>query len=70
MEYLVKSVERFTTRIHTYCLMSNHYHVLIETPQANLSVAIQWPTVSYSVYFNKRHRRRGHLFQGNPDRCK
>jgi len=44
--------------------MSNHYHLLIETPQANLSVAIQWLNVSYSVYFNKKHRRRGHLFQG------
>ncbi len=64
LEYLAKCVERFTTRIHTYCLMSNHYHLLIETPQANLSRAIQWLNVSYSVYFNKKHRRRGHLFQG------
>ena len=64
LEYLAKGVERYITRIHTYCLMSNHYHVLIETPQANLSVAIQWLNVSYSVYFNKRHRRKGHLFQG------
>ncbi|MBI2472131.1 MAG: transposase [Planctomycetes bacterium] len=64
LEYLAKGVERFTTRIHTYCLMSNHYHLLLETPQANLSVAIQWLNVSYSVYFNKRHRRKGHLFQG------
>ena len=64
LEYLAKGIERFITRIHTYCLMSNHYHLLIETPQANLSIAIQWLNVSYSVYFNKRHRRRGHLFQG------
>ena len=64
LEYLAKGTERFITKIHTYCLMSNHYHLLIETPQANLSVAIQWLNVSYSVYFNKRHRRRGHLFQG------
>lgn len=64
LEYLAKGVERFTTRIHTYCFMSNHYHLLLETPQANLSVAIQWFNVSYSVYFNKRHQRKGHLFQG------
>ena len=64
LEYLSKAVERFTTRIHTYCLMSNHYHLLIETPQTNLSVAIQWLNVSYSVYFNKRHLRKGHLLQG------
>ena len=42
LEYLAKGIERFTTRIHAYCLMSNHYHLLIETPQANLSIAIQW----------------------------
>jgi len=64
LEYLAKGTERFITKIHTYCLMSNHYHLLIETPQANLSVATQWLNVSYSVYFNKRHRRKGHLFQG------
>ena len=43
--------------------MSNHYHLLIETPHANLSVVIQWLNVIYSVYFNKRHRRQGHFFQ-------
>ena len=64
LEYLAKCLERFTIRIHTYCLMSNHYHLLIETPQSNLSRAIQWLNVSYSVYFNKKQRRRGHLFQG------
>jgi putative transposase len=64
LEYLAKGIERFTTRIHAYCLMSNHYHLLFETPQANLSVAIQWINVNYSVYFNKRHQRKGHLFQG------
>ncbi|MCC6447844.1 MAG: transposase [Chitinophagaceae bacterium] len=66
LEYLAKCAERFTTKIHTYCLMSNHYHLLIETPQSNLSRAIQWLNVSYSVYFNKKHRRRGHLFPGCP----
>lgn len=44
--------------------MSNHYHVFIETPQAYLSGTIQRLNVSYSVYFNKKHRRRGRLFQG------
>ncbi|MBE7446332.1 MAG: transposase [Planctomycetia bacterium] len=63
-EYLAKCAARFTIRIHTYCLMSNHYHVFIETPQAYLSGTIQRLNVSYSVYFNKKHRRRGRLFQG------
>ena len=64
LEYLGKAAERFTVIIHTYCLMSNHYHLLIETPQHNLSVAIQWVNVSYAGYYNRKHQRMGHLFQG------
>jgi len=44
--------------------MDNHYHLLIETPEANLSRTIQWLGIAYSVWFNRRHRRSGHLFQG------
>ncbi len=44
--------------------MSNHYHLLIETPQANLSAAVQWLNVSYATWFNRKHKRQGHLFQG------
>src|SRR2546422_2630269 len=56
--------ERFGTRLHAYVLMPNHYHLLLETPEANLSRAGQWLNVSYSVWFNRRHTRSGHLFQG------
>lgn len=64
LEYLETASSRFSIRIHTYCLMTNHYHLLVETPEANLSRAIQWINVSYAVYFNVKRRRRGHLFQG------
>jgi REP element-mobilizing transposase RayT len=64
IEYLEKAVERFSIIIHTYCLMSNHYHLLVETPEANLSKAMQWVNVSYATYFNIKRRRHGHLFQG------
>ena len=64
LEYLSKAVERFGIKIHTYCLMTNHYHVLVETPEANLSRAVQRVNVSYAAYFNRKRRRRGHLFQG------
>lgn len=64
LEYLKKAVERFSIVIHTYCIMTNHYHILLETPQPNLSVAIQWLNGSYAAYYNKKHRRSGHLFQG------
>lgn len=55
---------RFSLRLHAYVLMSNHYHLLLETPEANLSRAMQWFNVSYTVWFNRRHGRCGHLFQG------
>ncbi len=64
LEYLDKAVERYRLRVHTYCLMTNHYHLLIETQQANLSQAIKWINVSYAAYFNRKRRRSGHLFQG------
>jgi len=64
LEYIEKAVERFSIIIHTYCLMSNHYHLLVETPDANLSLSMQWINVSYATYFNREHDRHGHLFQG------
>ena len=64
LEYVGKAVERFGIKVHTYCLMTNHYHFLIETPEANLSRAIQWTNMSYAAYFNRKRDRRGHLFQG------
>lgn len=62
--YLGKATERYFIRIHTYCLMSNHYHLLVETPEPNLSRSIQWINVSYATYFNRKRDRHGHLFQG------
>lgn len=64
LEYLQKAGERFSLIIHTYCLMTNHYHLLVETPHANLGRALQWLNVSYAVYYNNNHHRSGHLFQG------
>jgi len=61
---LGKMVERFKIEIHAYVLMKNHYHLLLRTQEANLSRGIQWLGVSYSVWFNRRHQRSGHLFQG------
>ena len=61
---LGKAKDRFSLVIHTYCLMDNHYHLLIETKEPNLSQAIQWINVSYATYFNRKYSRPGHLFQG------
>ena len=46
-----------------YCLLSNHVHLLLETPQGNLSKMMQPFQTSYTLYFNRRHRRTGHLFE-------
>ncbi|HEV2214226.1 MAG TPA: transposase [Terracidiphilus sp.] len=64
LELLAEASERLVIRIHAYVLMDNHFHLLVETPEANLSRAMQWLNVSYSVWFNRRHGRVGHLFQG------
>ena len=54
LEYLGKCAEKFSVVIHTYCIMSNHYHFLIETQDANLSASIQWLNISYAMFYNKR----------------
>ena len=55
---------RFGVRLLAYVLMDNHYHLMLELVETNLSRAVQWLNVSYSIWFNLRHRRSGHLFQG------
>lgn len=50
--------------VHAYCLMTNHYHLMIETPRANLSRSMQALQTRYTVWFNRGHRRVGHLFSG------
>jgi len=64
LDLLEKMEERHGLRIHAYVLMGNHYHLLIQTPHANASSAMQWLQVSYSMWFNRRHDRVGPLFQG------
>src|SRR5437667_6359764 len=64
VELLAHWQERFRLRLHAYVLMPNHYHLLLQTRELNLSRAMQWLNVSYSVWFNRRHDWAGHLFQG------
>jgi len=64
-ESLLQSLpERFKVIIHAYVLMRNHYHLLLETPEPNLSKTIHYLNSSYVTYFNRAHNRSGHLFQG------
>ena len=50
--------------VHAYCLMTNHYHLLLETPDANLSKGMRQLNGTYTQAFNRKHQRVGHLFQG------
>ena len=59
-ETIGRMVKRFDIEIHGYVLMSNHYHLLIRTRQGNLSRAIQWLGLTYSMWFNRRYDRIGH----------
>lgn len=56
--------KRYHWICHAYCLMDNHYHLLIETPDGNLSLGMRQLNGVYTQLFNKRHQRTGHLFQG------
>jgi len=62
--YLESATERYGARIHCFCLMPNHYHLLLETPRANLHAILHHLNTSYTNYFNAKTGRVGHLFQG------
>ena len=57
-------VALFNWRCHAYCLMTNHYHLVVETPDANLSKGMRQLNGVFTQWSNRRHRRSGHLFQG------
>jgi len=51
-------------QVHAFCLMSNHFHLVVETPRANLSAGMRWFLGTYTGRYNRRHRLFGHLFSG------
>lgn len=61
---LGKVIKQYNWLCHAYCLMDNHYHLLIETPDANLSVGMRQLNGTYTQTFNRRHGRVGHVLQG------
>ncbi len=64
LETLGERVELYGVRLHQYVLMANHFHLVIETAQANCSAFMQSLLTSYTVYFNLRHDRHGHVVDG------
>jgi len=67
-EYFIKTLceskKHFDVILHNYCLMSNHYHLLIQTQKPNLSKFMRHLNSAYAIYFNKKYNRSGHLWQG------
>ena len=64
LEKLRVSIEIYDVKLHAYVLMGNHFHLMVETPRANLSEFMRHFNISYTGAFNRRHRRVGHLYQG------
>ncbi len=64
LKILCKSLKSHNAILHSYCLMDNHYHLLIETTRDNLSILMRSINANYAIYFNKLNRRTGHLWQG------
>jgi putative transposase len=64
LDWLQRTVETYGWWLHAFTLLTNHEHLFLEMPEANLSAGMHLLNGSYSGYFNVRHRRAGHLFQG------
>jgi len=63
-DYLKDGQEKYGYRLHCYVLMTNHYHLLMETPAGNLSKVMHYINGSYTTHINRKRKRSGHLFQG------
>jgi putative transposase len=61
---LARALVRYEVELHAYVLLPNHFHLLARTKRANLSRWMHWVMVAYTVFFNRRHGKVGHLFAG------
>jgi putative transposase len=64
LETLGEACAKTGWQVHAYCLMLNHFHLVVETPQANLVAGMKWFLGTYTARFNRRHKLVGHLFSG------
>jgi REP element-mobilizing transposase RayT len=64
MQILCKACRIYDVVVHDYCLMDNHYHILVENSQVNLSLFMRQLNSNYAIYYNKKVKRTGHLWQG------
>lgn len=64
LQFLIQSLNIYTVKLHSYVLMNNHFHLLVETPLANLAEFMRKFNITYTSYYNRQHNRIGHLYQG------
>lgn len=64
LRILGSTIDRYGWLLHVFCLMGNHYHLLLETPSPNLSRGMRQVNGVYTQCFNRRHKHVGHVFQG------
>ena len=64
LETLAEVCVKTGWQVHAYCLLANHFHLVVETPQANLVAGMKWFLGTYTSRFNRRHKLFGHLFSG------
>ncbi|HSL64882.1 MAG TPA: transposase [Gaiellaceae bacterium] len=63
LDALERAVVRFGWRCHAYCVMGTHYHLLLQTPEPNLSSGMHWLNLRFARRHNRRHGRTGHVFE-------
>jgi REP element-mobilizing transposase RayT len=61
---LAEACAKTDWQVHAYCLMNNHFHLVVETPKGNLVAGMKWLLGTYTARFNRKHRLFGHLFSG------
>ena len=64
LRILTQSLNIYSAKLHAYVIMDNHFHLLLEPPLGNLSEIMRHFNISYTGFFNRRHKRVGHLYQG------
>src|SRR3974390_400463 len=64
LKTLAESCQKTGFQVHAYCLMRNHYHLVVETPNANLVAGMAWLQSTYTIRLNHRHKLFGHVLSG------
>ena len=64
LKTLAEACQKTEWQVHAYCLMRNHYHLVLETPNGNLVAGMAWLQSTYTIRLNHRHKLFGHVFSG------